>query len=121
MQGYQALGKRAIGRWKECFKCANTRECMGEFQLDLNQILSLVGAANVLSAFLANSFGRMKNDSLLYAILNFLGTGLLALSVLSPLNLGILIVEVIWAGASLGLCFRAIRRKTKKNPESRGF
>lgn len=87
---------------------------MGEFQLDLNQILSLVGAALVLSAFLANSFGRMKNDSFLYAILNFLGTGLLALSVLSPLNLGILIVEVIWAGASLGLCFRAIRRRTKK-------
>ena len=84
---------------------------MGEFQFDQTQVISIIGAALVLSAFLGNSFGRMDRESFLYAILNFLGTGLLAFSALHPFNLGIFAVEVIWAIASLGLCIRAVRRR----------
>lgn len=78
---------------------------------DLTQILSLVGAAMVLGAFLASSYGRMTQTSLAYGLLNCVGTGLLAWSALNPLNLGVVVLESVWCVASLGLCIRAVRGK----------
>lgn len=77
---------------------------------DSNQMLSIVGAAMVLYAFLALSFGRMDQKGLPYGILNCLGTFLLALSVLHPFNLGIFTVESVWSAASFWLCVKAVRR-----------
>jgi hypothetical protein len=83
-------------------------------QFDLNQALSMAGAALVLSAFLGLSFKKIHPQGLNYAALNFVGTGLLAISVWKPLNLGIFLVEVIWSAASFWLCVKALRNKTSE-------
>lgn len=84
---------------------------MQSFVWDQSQVLSLAGAALVLYAFLALSFKKINPDGLPYAVLNFVGTGLLALSVLSPFNLGLFLVEAIWSVASLWLCVKALKRR----------
>jgi hypothetical protein len=83
---------------------------MENFQMDSNQIFSMVGAVLVLSAFLSLSVRRIDPQGLSYAVLNFVGTGLLAISVWQPLNLGIFLVEVIWSAASFWLCIKALRK-----------
>jgi hypothetical protein len=53
----------------------------------------------------------MDNQSMFYALLNFVGTALLALAVLSPFNLGVFLVEFVWSVASLFLIIKILRRR----------
>lgn len=84
---------------------------MLQFFSDPNQILSLVGAVLVLTGFLGAGFFKMNNQGMLYAVLNFVGTFLLALAVLSPFNLGVFMVEAVWSVASLGLILKVWRNR----------
>jgi hypothetical protein len=103
------------GEWQPSFypsiKKRGTTDFMPDFVWDPSQVLSMAGAVLVLYAFLALSLKKINPEGLLYAVLNFSGTGLLALSVLRPFNLGLFLVEAIWCLASFWLCLQAIRRK----------
>ena len=59
--------------------------------------MSIGGALLVLFAFIASNLGAMSPRSVIYAFLNFLGTGLLAITVIDPLNIGVLVVETVWS------------------------
>jgi hypothetical protein len=72
--------------------------------------LSIAGAVTVLVAFVLSNLRRMDTQGKTYAFLNFLGTGLLAVTVIDPLNIGVLVVESVWSLFSLYLLVVALRR-----------
>jgi hypothetical protein len=69
-------------------------------------VLSIIGAALVLCAFVMSNLGRMNPGSMTYAFLNFAGTGLLAVTLISPLNIGAFAVEFVWCVFSAYLMVR---------------
>ncbi len=73
--------------------------------------LSIAGAVTVLIAFVMSNLKLMDTKSKIYALLNFLGTGLLAVTVIDPLNVGVLVVETVWSLFSLYLLVVAFRGK----------
>lgn len=85
---------------------------MFDYFSDPNQVLSLAGAVIVLAAFLGSAFFKMNNQGMPYAVLNFVGTSLLALAVLNPFNLGFFLVETVWAIASLVLIIKIWRGRS---------
>ena len=58
----------------------------------LMQILSLAGAALVLIGFGGQQFAGMRSDGVVYGLLNFTGSLLLATSAISPVNAGVLVL-----------------------------
>ena len=75
--------------------------------------LSIGGALLVLIAFVASNVGAMSSKSIIYALLNCLGTGLLAITVIDPLNIGVLVVETVWSLFSAYLIVRALRERRR--------
>lgn len=74
------------------------------------QGLSLVGAAMVLFAYVATALNKMNPKGLPYGVLNCVGTAMIAVTALSPLNLGVLLLESCWSVVSLFLCVKAFRQ-----------
>ena len=74
------------------------------------QALSLLGAVLVLIGYGGSQYAGLRNDGLAYGLLNLVGSALLAASAVAPLNAGVLVLEVAWAGISLGTVARALRR-----------
>jgi hypothetical protein len=65
--------------------------CMGGLQL-----LSLLGAIQVLAAYIADPSGRMSTSSRRYSALNAVGSGL-AYVALREVNYGFILLEGVWA------------------------
>ncbi|WP_420594707.1 CBU_0592 family membrane protein [Deinococcus sp.] len=64
--------------------------------MDFIQLLSLLGAAQVLSAFIAAQFGKLSTASVLYLLLNTVGGACLAVSALLERNAGFIVLEGTW-------------------------
>ncbi len=77
----------------------------------LLQVLSLTGAVLVLIGFGGQQFAGMKPDGLVYGLLNFVGSILLASTAFAPLNAGVLLLESVWALISLNVIVKAARRR----------
>ena len=77
---------------------------------------SLVGALLVLGGYAGSQYAGLRGDGLGYGLLNLVGSALLALSALRPINLGVVILETAWAGISLGIVVRALRRGRAASP-----
>ena len=74
--------------------------------MDTLQVLSLLGAVQVLFAYIASQAGRMSLASRQYSALNALGSGLLAYVALREVNYGFILLEGVWALVSIyGLLF----------------
>jgi len=76
------------------------------------QTLSLVGAALLLIGFVGMQMRRMQNDSALFNALNLVGSGLLAWVAIHDRRAGFIILEVVWAVASLPPLYKALTRTT---------
>ena len=76
--------------------------------MNANLFISLSGAVCLLTAFIGVQEKRLNSDSLACGVLNFVGAGLLGVSAISPLNVGILIVECFWSLVSLRLIVRLV-------------
>jgi len=63
----------------------------------LFQLLSLVGAALVLIAFIALQLGRMEREDVAFNALNLVGSAFLAWVAIADRRLGFIILEVAWA------------------------
>ena len=72
--------------------------------------LSIAGAVAVLIAFVMSNLRKMDPKGKAYALLNFVGTGALAVTVIDPLNVGVLAVETVWSLFSLYLLVLAMKR-----------
>jgi hypothetical protein len=76
------------------------------------QTLSLAGAALLLVGFVGMQMCRMRNDSAIFNALNFLGSGLLAWVAIHDQRAGFIILEVVWALASLPPLYKALTQTT---------
>ena len=74
-----------------------------------DQLVSLVGAALILVAYLALQRGWMPRESRLYNALNFVGSGLLAYVAVKDRRMGFIILEAAWALLSLPGMLRRTR------------
>ncbi len=79
----------------------------------LTQILSLTGATLVLLGFGGQQFAGLKADHLAYGLLNLVGSALLAVTAVIPLNAGVLVLESVWALMSLNIVVKALRARPK--------
>lgn len=71
-------------------------------------MISLIGAGLVLAAYIGHQAKWMHSDSLMYSLLNVLGSGVLACIALKPLQLGFLVTEGVWLSVSLVTLFRRL-------------
>lgn len=66
-----------------------------------DQLVSLLGAALILSAYVALQRGRLPRESRAYNALNLVGSVLLTYAAIRDWNLGFIILEGAWALLSL--------------------
>lgn len=76
----------------------------------LHQIASLVGAALILAAYVANQQGWLEPAHRAYSLMNFLGALLLLWVAWTDWRWGFIILEAVWAAVSLPALLRP--RKT---------
>ena len=67
----------------------------------LYQLVSLVGAAMILVAYIALQHGRLSKDDRVFNLLNFVGSGLLTWIAIVDQRLGFIGLEGTWALLSL--------------------
>jgi hypothetical protein len=70
----------------------------------MDQIVQLAGALFILSAFILAQMKRLRSESAVYLVLNFVGAGLLSVVALIDSDWGFVLLEVVWtlvSGAGL--------------------
>ncbi|MEO6777888.1 MAG: hypothetical protein ABI194_00405 [Gemmatimonadaceae bacterium] len=76
------------------------------------QTISLIGAALLLVGFVGMQMGRMRNDGAWFNALNFVGSGLLAWVAIHDRRAGFIILEIVWAIATLPPLYRALTKSS---------
>ncbi len=67
----------------------------------MDQLVQVVGALLILSAFAAAQFGAMDQHSRTYLVLNLVGSAVLAVLAWEESQWGFLLLESVWAVVSL--------------------
>jgi uncharacterized protein (DUF1786 family) len=67
----------------------------------MDQLVQVVGALLILSAFAAMQLGAMDPRSRTYLVLNLVGSAVLAVLAFEERQWGFLLLEVVWAAVSL--------------------
>jgi uncharacterized protein (DUF1786 family) len=67
----------------------------------MDQLVQVVGAVLILSAFAATQLGAMDPRSRIYLVLNLAGSAVLAVLALDERQWGFLLLETVWAAVSL--------------------
>ena len=73
------------------------------------QVVQLVGAVLILTAFVLSQQGRLRNDSTPYLALNTFGAGTLAVVAVLNGDLGFTLLEGTWSVVSAVGLIRSIR------------
>jgi hypothetical protein len=63
----------------------------------MDQVIQVIGAVMILIAYAAAQAGRWSTDSLVYLILNLIGSAILAVLAAASENWGFLLLEGVWA------------------------
>jgi hypothetical protein len=63
----------------------------------MDQVIQVIGAMMILIAYAASQAGRWSTDSLVYLILNLIGSAVLAVLAATSQNWGFLLLEGVWA------------------------
>ena len=67
----------------------------------MDQLVQVIGALLILSAFAAAQFGAMDPHSRIYLVLNAVGSLILAVLAWEERQWGFLLLETVWAAVSL--------------------
>ena len=78
-------------------------------EIELIQIVSLIGSMAILAAFAAGQFKRLEQTSLLYIVLNFVGSAILTVVAIVERQWGFLLLEGVWALISLWSLVKVLR------------
>ncbi len=84
--------------------------------MSLIQIISLLGAALILAAYVAPQLGRMRPGSTAYNALNLVGSALLAYVAIVESQYGFIALEGVWAVVSL---YALLRPRVAQSSEQR--
>ena len=82
----------------------------------MGQVVQLVGAALILSAYVSASRQRIAFDSVQFLAMNTLGAAILAVVAAVNRDFGFLLLEAVWAWVSFRGLRRAVRAKAKTKP-----
>jgi hypothetical protein len=63
----------------------------------MEQLIQIVGALLILTAFAAAQLGRMRLDSRTYLVLNLVGSVILAYLAVHERQWGFVLLETVWA------------------------
>jgi len=77
-------------------------------------VFEIAGALVILIAFAAAQAGRLRQRTLTYQLLNFLGSGVLAAIALQESSWGFLLLEGSWAVISLIGLVALLRRRERQ-------
>ena len=75
----------------------------------MEQLVQVIGALLILTAFAAAQFGRLDQRSVSYLVLNLIGSIILAVLAAVEEQLGFLLLESIWAIVSAWSLFEELR------------
>ena len=75
------------------------------------QIISLIGAAMILAAYVGLQYGRFVREDRLFNVLNFAGSALLAWIAIIDWRVGFIVLEASWALLSIPGMFRRKRAR----------
>lgn len=75
----------------------------------MEQLVQIIGALLILTAFAAAQFGRLDQRSVSYLVLNLIGSVILAVLAAVEEQLGFLLLESIWAIVSAWSLFEELR------------
>ena len=75
----------------------------------MEQLVQVIGALLILTAFAAAQFGRLDQRSVSYLVLNLIGSLILAVLAAVEKQLGFLLLESIWAIVSAWSLFEELR------------
>ncbi len=64
------------------------------------QVIQIIGALIILSAFAASQLGELTTDSRLYLLLNLVGSIVLCILAVIEGQLGFILLEGVWAAVS---------------------
>jgi hypothetical protein len=78
----------------------------------MNQVFSLAGAFMILLPFAASQLGRLSIQSVIYQLLNLVGSGTLTVVALLERQYGFLLLEGVWAIMSGVGLVNVLRGKT---------
>lgn len=73
------------------------------------QVISVIGSLIILAAYGAGQFKRLDTSSVLYSVLNLVGSGILAVIAYIEQQWGFLLLEGVWALISLWTTIRGLR------------
>lgn len=78
--------------------------------IDVPMVIGLVGAAALVLTYLVNQAELLASTDWRFPFGNFLGAGLIAVSLCFAFNLPALVIEAFWMAISLYGMLRALRR-----------
>ncbi len=81
----------------------------------MGQVVQLVGAALILSAYVSASRQRIRFDSVQFLAMNTLGAAILAVVAAVNRDFGFLLLEAVWAWVS----FRGLRRAMRASAKAK--
>ena len=82
----------------------------------VEQVIEIAGALFILSAFVLAQVGRLTTTSLVYLVLNLVGSGILAVVAAVDGDAGFLLLEGVWAAVSALALARLLLRAPPAQP-----